>query len=76
MIPSRAYPMLLGSLTFHRGMEGCRVLFFLLHFSSTFLFSFLFFFFFHFSRSLSDLSQRDGRLVLFFAFFSFRVRCV
>jgi len=37
VIPSRTYPTLLGSLTFHGGMGGCRFYFF-----------FLFFFFFIF----------------------------
>ena len=59
-----------GLWPFTEGWEAVGCFFFL---SSVFLplFFFLFFFFFHFSRSLSDLSQRDGRLVLFlFSFLS------
>ena len=49
VIPSRAYPTLLGSLTFHGGMGGCRLFVFLFLFCFSpplfLLFSFSFFFF-------------------------------
>ena len=78
----RAYPTLLGSLTFHGGMGGCRLYFF----SPSLSFSFprrreacFFFFFLFFSPELGVTEAQSfhrGRLVGVFLFFFFFSVCI
>jgi len=79
----RAYPTLLGSLTFHGGMGGCRLFFFflLLLLSLFFIYFCSFFSFFFFFFLLFNFSWEVVRLFFSFIFFCFpffflRVRCV
>jgi len=68
VIPSRTYPTLLGSLTLHGGMGGCRFFFSSSSLSLSFSFSFNFLYVFFFFFSLASLFVLFY-LIIFFSFF-------